>query len=587
MSMIGSKTAIDQGSASKSFHELETAARALREGVEIKDRTYRGKSYPNTFLASDAARWAEGYLESEDEVAAVDLLNQLRRAGLIQHAVDPHKPFKVGQTKKLYFCFVHDNDSAVQQNPSRQTQQFNRQKSLTKRALQEVFHHSEEFLALERKWHRMEASMQQLTETQVVVQTKLLIVQECTMSLVQGIFWTAMLLLVLLSFTVFEIVPSLHSQENEGGMIATGILLLVAVVFLTQGRRLMSVWNALEEILVQPSEQDDESVGFEDDAPLAKKQRGLRRRSSLFLKDSFFIEESQSSVSMTTNSLKELQHRSSTEIPDPTDWPHRPVLVCVNTPVSESLEVQQPYGDGPCPIGKPFSFSSGLFEGQCLIRLKGIDSDAVSGDDAYFEGRRRLFQTIIQGRFKEPLNVRDVLTGHEFSRPLLNLPHPWILNAATNLIGKLAPGAKIQVSGDNPTMLAPLAATSQIVRGDEPGNEPDIASDEEVMEDCSMLGGKFESGNVSASGRKLHLASPARAGRYTFDTETVFTFDFYQSLLDCKTYALNLGVANIRMAPILNGQPIQCLCKTSDGRYLWSFQVWHESLLPRGKTKQA
>ena len=54
---------------------------------------------------------------------------------------------------------------------------------------------------------------------------------------------------------------------------------------------------------------------------------------------------------------------------------------------------------------------------------------------------------------------------------------------------------------------------------------------------------------------------------------------FYQSLLNCANYTLDLGVAKICMGPVLNGQPIQFLCKTTDGRYLRSFQIWHKDLL--------
>ena len=202
--------------------------------------------------------------------------------------------------------------------------------------------------------------------------------------------------------------------------------------------------------------------------------------------------------------------------------------------------------------------------------------------------------------------VSDVLTGHEFVRPLKYLPHPWIVRAGTSLIGKLAPGANIRVHGSHPTMLAILAATSQTVRGDEPGNEPDIASPD-IFEDCSIFGGPFEIAKVSTSRRKQILSHPKRAKKYTYDTETIYTFDFYQALLDVSTYSLDIGVTKIGLSKVLNGQPIQCLSKTTDGRYLWvsksivlilesianadasifvslhrlqSFQIWHENLLP-------
>ena len=47
-------------------------------------------------------------------------------------------PLKTKETKKLYFCFVDDKGSKIQQNPSRQTQQNNRQKESSCQALTKV-----------------------------------------------------------------------------------------------------------------------------------------------------------------------------------------------------------------------------------------------------------------------------------------------------------------------------------------------------------------------------------------------------------------------------------------------------------------
>jgi len=270
--------------------------------------------------------------------------------------------------------------------------------------------------------------------------------------------------------------------------------------------------------------------------------------------------------------------REPHDVPHPSTWPNHPILLCVNTPVSPHLQVPT-FGTGPCPIGVPFPFHSELFEGHCLVRLKDVASDDVKGDEDYFRGRRRLFQMIVQGRFKEPLVVSDVLTGHEFGRPLKHLPHAWVISAGTTLIGTLAPGADIRVGTEQPSCMAILAATSQTVRVDPKGMQPDITS-ADIQEDCTILGGAFQNRTMTASGRKKLLSQPNRSKDYTFDTESVYTFDFYQSLLDVSTYSLDVGFAKLGLTPVLDGQPIQCLSKTRDGRYLWSFQLWHEKLLP-------
>ena len=605
---MSSNSSTGSGSTSNT-NDCAILAEALKEAIEIKDRKWRTKTYHHCFLHSEAVRWVQEHRHT-DEIGAVSLLNELHQAGYVQHSVDPHKPFKVGQTKKLYFCFVDDDKSHINQQQKRSTNKTKakilKNNKLTEEMLKDLFENSDEITALQTKLNRVTSSLSQLTQTHMATQTKLEIVHQCVISMIQALIATALLLSVLLFYTLVVVVPALNDYQATGMALVTlviGTLLLCAFGFVVKGSRLVSVWLTLDNCVVQATEGEDAVEDYEMDktpesssAPAMPPRRGLgsRKQSSIQLQEPMLRSASQSLMQKMMSfknhnegniqaDAKKIQQRQASDIPDPSLWPHRPVMVCVNTPVSRNLKVEPAYGTGPCPIGKPFSFSSELFEGQCLIRLKDVpNSDNPTGDEAYFSGRRRLFQTVIQGRFKEPLAVSDVLTGHEFVKPLENLPHPWILKAATNLIGKLAPGAVIEVAGNNPTMLAGMAATSQVVRGDEPGNEPDIASTTEgdIQEDCSLFGGKFSGGNVSARGRKLHLAHPSRAAQYSFDTETVYTFDFYQSLLNTTTYALDLGVAHIGMAPILNGQPIQCLCKTTDGRYLWSFQLWHESLLP-------
>lgn len=609
MDVSSNSSSATTSSTNSSDDELANAARALQEGIDIKDRKWLTKTYYRCFLHSEAVSWVQLH-HRKTEAGAVLLLNDLRQGGYIQHVVDPHKAFREGLTKKLYFCFVDDRNSHIRQHPSKGTANFLKQNTMTKKVLKEVLQSSDDFLALQTKLNRMASSLTELTGTQVATQTKLEIVHQCVISLIQAMVSAALLLLGLLAYTLFVIIPNLNHNHDGGssgvmvGTTAMATILVSSFLFIAQGSRLFMVWISLDACVVQAVEGQGSMEDYEVDSKSSSSasasalpRRGLgSRRSSTRLNEAVLgrperlLHRTSSTLQMMLSTKKMndgvnkkvVQQRQASDLLDPSSWPHRPVMVCVNTPVSPSLTVPT-YGQGPCPIGNPFHFSSELFEGQCLIRLRGIsNSDNPVGDDAYFAGRRRLFQTIVQGRFKQPIPVSDVLTGHEFAKPLEHLPHHWILKAATNLIGKLAPGADIQVVGNQPTMLASLAATSQIVRGDEEGNEPDIAStsDDEIQEDCSSLGGKFTTGKVSATGRKLHLANPERASKYTFDTETVYTFDFYQSLLDVTTYSLNMGVANIGMAPILNGQPIQCLCKTTDGRYLWSFQIWHESLLP-------
>lgn len=568
---------------------------ALKENLEVKDRTWRTKTYKQCFLHSQAVDFVMRFQNCSEE-SAVRALNELRLAGYLQHVVDAHKPFKMNQKGKLYFCFLDDESSHIKHQQKINTEKFLKQNKITSQILKEVVQGSDDFVALESRLHRLETLLERVNETGSLTESKLEILHQATISLIETTVVNAMILLVICVYTLYVILPSLHqSRLVQLGTSLLGTLLVA--VFLLKSMDLFSIWLQLDISVVQAVEGSSDEYDDDEDssittataaiptksasaiAGIPQGRRALmhRKQSSVFVREGLL---SKSRSQFITKDSEAVQQRLPSDLPPPSEWPHRPVLVCNNTPADPSMQIPD-YANGPCPIGKPFRFSSDLFEGQCLIRLRNIPtSDAPDQDEAYFSGRRRLFQTIVQGRFKQALPVSQVLTGHEFVKPLNNLPHPWILKAATNLIGKLAPGAEIRVLGNQPTMLASLAATSQVIRADAPGNEPDIASVEDLQEDCTSLGGKFSQTKLGSTGRKLHLSNPKRASKYTFDTETVYTFDFYQSLLNCATYTLDLGVANIRMTPVLNGQPIQALCKTTDGRYLWSFQIWHEDLLP-------
>lgn len=65
-----------------------------------------------------------------------------------------------------------------------------------------------------------------------------------------------------------------------------------------------------------------------------------------------------------------------------------------------------------------------------------------------------------------------------------------------------------------------------------------------------------------------------------FDTETVYTFEHYDEIMDYKNYVMDLGVYKFDMTKVLDEEPFQIMAKDLEGgKHLWSFQLWHEKLL--------
>lgn len=531
-----------------------------------------------------------------EEVDAVNRANEMIAKGYVSHVANDHT-FKVGETKVLFFRF-HDEtiDLDLQAMMNRETRSVPQQKTSDeengdKKSMTVITEKSklqEDISELNAKVVRLNEEMAKYTAVLDDAHGKILVLETTVVSLTCVI---SVMILVTVALFLFEMLGKgrhlVASAVFPAGVVtlsllwgrqksATSPLLSEHATILAR----VATTGDMEGALLQDLSDDDDisvasTVSTEKENALVRIGRSVSQR--LYVGSSL-------SISHHEDKLKREQHlkikmREASDIPPPSNWAHRPVFLCVNTGACPELTVPK-YGAGSCPLGVPFHFSSDLFEGICLVRLRDVPSDDPDGDSAYFDGRRRKFQGIVQGRFKEELKVSDVLTGHEFVRPLKRLPPAWILRTSTSLIRKLAPGAEIDLDVRQPKAMSLLAATSQEVSADMPGTEPKITSNN-IKEDMAVFGGIFSQGDVPTSRRKKYLADPQHAAEYKFDTESVYTFDFYQNMLDVATYSLDLGFTKIGLAKNLDGQPIQIMSKTTDGRYLWSFQVWHEKLLKR------
>ncbi len=68
-------------------------------------------------------------------------------------------------------------------------------------------------------------------------------------------------------------------------------------------------------------------------------------------------------------------------------------------------------------------FESDLFVGKMMVYLKNLPSS----HEPYFDGKKRRSVLMIQGRFKKPLWVENVVSGQEFERPYSNMRGCWLM----------------------------------------------------------------------------------------------------------------------------------------------------------------
>ena len=241
------------------------------------------------------------------------------------------------------------------------------------------------------------------------------------------------------------------------------------------------------------------------------------------------------------------------------------------------------YGDSPLPIGIPFEFESDLFRGKYLFRIRDVDAvDDKSGSyEKYFDKRKRKWQIIVQGRFKEELPTSELIQGSEFVRPWKNMPPEFILKTGEKILKTMSPyGSVNDFTSDTPKVMSCMLSNIRTMRKDEEGKEPDIMS-LKIDEKCSKFGGKFslakEKGkSVSVGKRKKYLSDPQNG--YKFDTEHIYTFSYHDHQLDIGNNNIDvLGLIKIDLGEVWDGQPMNCTTKATDGRYFASFQIWHKN----------
>lgn len=227
------------------------------------------------------------------------------------------------------------------------------------------------------------------------------------------------------------------------------------------------------------------------------------------------------------------------------------------------------------------------------------------------------------------VSKRRLKRGKSTTNDSTNLPPKWMLRTAVRVAGVFSPRIDANLECSHPRILTPLCSTAQTIirhdnglspRLDELHEEPCIDSDTSLVVDlCGLsplstllLHSSKQSNNTSnvqrrkrysdavydkriesiadCSGRQSSATSPC------FDTDAEYTFEFLQHLIDYNDLSLDLGrvVGKVKLGAALRGQPVRFISAAvkqrgsneskeltlTDVDCLWSFDLWHKSLLP-------
>eukprot|EP00584_Thalassiosira_punctigera_P004923 CAMPEP_0172530790 /NCGR_PEP_ID=MMETSP1067-20121228/4414_1 /TAXON_ID=265564 ORGANISM="Thalassiosira punctigera, Strain Tpunct2005C2" /NCGR_SAMPLE_ID=MMETSP1067 /ASSEMBLY_ACC=CAM_ASM_000444 /LENGTH=258 /DNA_ID=CAMNT_0013315059 /DNA_START=64 /DNA_END=840 /DNA_ORIENTATION=+ len=254
----------------------------------------------------------------------------------------------------------------------------------------------------------------------------------------------------------------------------------------------------------------------------------------------------------------------------PDRWPHKPVFVQAGI----DMDVIGMGRNSPLPLGVPFEIDSRLFRGKVLLRFRNAKSDDPATHDEYFNGRKRLMQTVIQGRFKRPIKMSDVYVGSLFAHSLASAPPPMMTKIMDAVIRRIAPGVILDLSSQSPKVIALLAGTAQTMSIDSPGKEPDMTSPDIEENVASVLGEKV----ATTEKCKKRLGNPKKAASYMFDTDRVYTFHTYDNAMDYGRGTMHIPMyGEYDIKPSIGRQPLSLTAVTRDGEILYDVRVWHES----------
>ena len=120
--------------------------------------------------------------------------------------------------------------------------------------------------------------------------------------------------------------------------------------------------------------------------------------------------------------------------------------MCLLLPTGEQIIWFNPYSEWHRGIDHR-THNTKHFTGTLLLRIKDTPSsektyqskcENFTAND-YFANKKRKFQCIIKGKFKNDLPINQIRTGQLFDRASGTLPARWIVTSAIKFISILAP----------------------------------------------------------------------------------------------------------------------------------------------------
>ena len=581
----------DISDANGDTDKLKDIVKKLKEKLNIGNHIYRFKIYHNSFEGSKATQFLTNeYSISNSQAIAIG--NRLLNHGLIHHASFEH----IFVDKKLLYTFSDSNIN--QSNTTSDTivgSDLNYEKvvkSIKSNDINPETENEELFVAaLNRCYLDLRLTKIALNNIQAD-SSKVLELHDTTQTFLDDLIVTIRVrcLVYMVLHMMIMLIVKFFDYDGKVNVLSAVVLVILSIdiYFLQRSAYLNKPTNDIDSrvrILSVDETERANIFNIDDDGSLIDDP---------VQEDEYDIGDDDNENDKTDNDdFSKSKFDTIRQPVDPALWPNNPVMIRISDSAmpSGSSESKRLELSKPIHIHKPgnpevseIEFESDLFIGKMYIIIEGLPDSPHS----YFRRKLRKFQSVIQGKFKKRTQFSNVYTGQVLEERVTQLPAKWIVRSALKLFSNLQPAIKVNLNGDKPYLLSPLASAAQKIIVSRPGDEPSVSKNIYYSEeDMSLQSKDFE--NMDRIRRRAYLSKRANLNKYYFETDLVYTFDFYQHLINLSTFKLELGFIKYDITKILGFRPVQIMAVDWDPTqstepekwpFLYNFEIWHRKSVP-------
>ena len=287
------------------------------------------------------------------------------------------------------------------------------------------------------------------------------------------------------------------------------------------------------------------------------------------------------------------------ELNDSTTW-NSSIFFC---PAPSMDQEKTENASGSLPLNEVVSFETDLFHGKIFFRVRDLppkDEEKKRLHQEYFDGRKRLYQVVVQGQFqRDDISFRDLFIGARYDKPFDGIPgrKSGIVKKVQEFVKRLTPGMLFDIAADKPRVMAPLGSCQRL-SVDKKGQEPSITESVRGIKENTKLmlrNDTDEEPFESSAERRKRIADPDYSTKFKVDPLLVYTFEIYDHTIDFANYKQHFGgFVKVDLTNKLNGQPLALTAlmvphqngNDSEDPYkgeevIYDFQVWHERLVKR------